>query len=262
MILFPLPAFEDNYIWIIEDKDSSNIWAVDPGSADVVLRYCNAHNKKLVGILITHHHNDHTGGVAELKKYSKCPVYGPQHLVSLVTRPMSEGDEIQIFSRKFQVIETPAHTLDHLCYFSEAEPLTQDKPVLFSGDTLFKGGCGRIMEGTPELMLIAMSKISALPDDTLIYCTHEYTLANYRFALSLEPENTDLIESNEVSKQQREDNIPTLPSKLSLEKKTNPFLRIHHPSVKNQAAQQLKEVIAKDLISTFSQVRRAKDSFS
>jgi hydroxyacylglutathione hydrolase len=259
MILFPLPAFEDNYIWIIEDKDSSDIWAVDPGSAEVVLNYCNKNAKKLVGILITHHHNDHTGGVAELKQHSKCPVYGPKNLTPLVTQPMSENDRIDIFTREFNVIETPGHTLDHLCYFSDSQ---HDKPILFSGDTLFKGGCGRIMEGTPELMLTAMTKISVLPDDTLIYCTHEYTLANYRFALSLEPENTDLIESNIASKQQRENNIPTLPSTLSLEKKTNPFLRTHNISVKTHAAQQLKEHLAQDSTSVFGQVRRAKDSFS
>ncbi|MBD5771572.1 hydroxyacylglutathione hydrolase [Marinomonas colpomeniae] len=259
MILFPLPAFEDNYIWIIEDKDSSDIWAVDPGSAEVVLNYCNENTKNLVGILITHHHNDHTGGVADLKQHSKCPVYGPKHLTSLVTQPMSEGDHLDIFSREFKVIETPGHTLDHLCYFSDSQ---HDKPILFSGDTLFKGGCGRIMEGTPELMLTAMTKISVLPDDTLIYCTHEYTLANYRFALSLEPENTDLIESNIASKQQRENNIPTLPSILSLEKKTNPFLRTHNISVKTHAAQQLKELLAQNSTAVFSQVRRAKDSFS
>ncbi|MEP0071547.1 MAG: hydroxyacylglutathione hydrolase, partial [Marinomonas sp.] len=222
MNLLPLPAFQDNYIWIIEDKDSSDIWAVDPGSADVVLTYCQREGKSLVGILITHHHNDHTGGVARLKQETDCPVYGPKHLKHLVNHPVKEDDHISIFSRTFRVIETPGHTLDHLCYFSKT-----DTPILFSGDTLFKGGCGRIMEGTPKQMLVAMEKLSALPDNTLVYCTHEYTLANYRFALSLEPDNTDLIESHLASIQLREQNKPTLPSNLSLEKKTNPFLRSH-----------------------------------
>ncbi|MEP7729461.1 hydroxyacylglutathione hydrolase [Marinomonas primoryensis] len=257
MTIFPLPAFQDNYIWIIQDKDSSQVWVVDPGSADVVLNYCNAHEKKIAGILITHHHKDHTGGVAELKHHAKCTVYGPKHLKELVTHPVSDGDTVSVFSQIFQVVATPGHTLDHLCYFSEQNP-----PVLFSGDTLFKGGCGRIMEGTHKQMLEAMTKISSLPDSTLIYCTHEYTLANYHFALSLEPKNNALIESNTASQAQRSDNQPTLPTTLSLEKKTNPFLRSHNEALKNQAAQQLNENPANNSIASFSQVRRAKDSFS
>ena len=261
MNLIPLPAFQDNYIWIIEDKDSLDIWAVDPGSADVVLTYCDEQKKNLVGILITHHHSDHTGGVAKLKQNTGCLVYGPAHLKHLITHPVKEGDQITVFSRTFDVIETPAHTLDHLCYFS-SQGSAQEAPILFSGDTLFKGGCGRLMEGTAEQMLAAMMKISALPDNTLIYCTHEYTLANYRFALSLEPENIDLISSNLESEDKRKKNEPTLPSELSLEKKTNPFLRSHNHSLKTQAAQQLKEIVATNSVDVFGQVRRAKDSFS
>jgi len=257
MTIFPLPAFQDNYIWIIQDKDSSCIWAVDPGAADVVLNYCNEYKKSLAGILITHHHKDHTGGVAKLKQQAKCPVYGPKHLKELVTYAVDDGDTVSIFSQVYHVIATPGHTLDHLCYFSE-----QDTPVLFCGDTLFKGGCGRVMEGTHEQMLKAMMKISALPDNTLIYGTHEYTLANYRFALSLEPENDELIQSNNTSQTQRLNNQPTLPTTLSLEKKTNPFLRTHYDVIKNQAAQQLNEKTATNDVTAFSQVRRAKDSFS
>ncbi|MBU1296185.1 MAG: hydroxyacylglutathione hydrolase [Gammaproteobacteria bacterium] len=257
MTIFPLPAFNDNYIWIIQDKDSSGIWAVDPGKADVVLNYCREYKKTLTGILITHHHKDHTGGVAELKQRSNCPVHGPEHLTELVTHPVDDNDQVQIFSKIFTVIATPGHTLDHLCYFSN-----QETPILFSGDTLFKGGCGRIMEGTPEQMLTAMTKISDLPDDTLIYGTHEYTLANYRFALSVEPNNKDLIESNNTCQKLRAEEKPTLPTKLSLEKKTNPFLRSHIEAIKVQAAQQLNEIPAENSIAAFSQVRRAKDSFS
>lgn len=257
MTIFPLPAFQDNYIWIIQDKDSSHIWAVDPGKADVVLKYCQENNQNLIGILITHHHKDHTGGVAELKQHAKCPVYGPEHLKDLVTHPVDDGDTVFVFSQPFSVISTPGHTLDHLCYFAG-----QGSPVLFSGDTLFKGGCGRIMEGTAEQMLTAMRKIIALPDETLIYGTHEYTLANYRFALSLEPDNMALIESNNTSKTLRLNNQPTLPTTLSLEKKTNPFLRSDLNDVKTQAAQQLNEKPAHDPVAAFSQVRRAKDSFS
>ena len=257
MTIFPLPAFQDNYIWIVQDKDSSDIWAVDPGDAEVVLDFCTQHSATLTGILITHHHKDHTGGVAVLKHHTNCPVYGPSHLKELVTRPVIDGDKVTVFSNDFQVIATPGHTLDHLCYFSEG-----DRPILFSGDTLFKGGCGRIMEGTPEQMLNAMQKIANLPDHTYIYATHEYTLANYRFALSLEPENKHLIQSNLTSHTQRTNNEPTLPTTLHLEKKTNPFLRTHIESLKNHAAQQLNEIPANDYVAAFSQVRRAKDSFS
>jgi len=257
MTILPLPAFQDNYIWIIQDKDSSQVWAVDPGSAKVVQQYCNEHQKTLVGILITHHHYDHTGGVAELKQQTHCKVYGPSHLAELVTHPVTEGDNILVFTENFRVIATPGHTLDHLCFFSQ-----QETPILFSGDTLFKGGCGRIMEGTPAQMLKAMKKISSLPDNTLIYCTHEYTLANYRFALSLDPKNKTLLESNIISQEKRSRNEPTIPTKLHLEKKTNPFLQVDNETIKNHAAQQLKENPAKDSVAAFSQVRRAKDSFS
>lgn len=136
MTIFPLPAFNDNYIWIMRDNDTSQIWAVDPGDAKVVLNYCQKDNKTLAGIIITHHHKDHTGGVAELKDTYNCPVYGPEHLSHLVTHPVKEKDQVVIFDRQFQVFETPGHTLDHLCYFS-----AQPEPILFSGDTLFRGGC-------------------------------------------------------------------------------------------------------------------------
>ncbi|NLQ16029.1 hydroxyacylglutathione hydrolase [Marinomonas sp. M1K-6] len=257
MTIFPLPAFHDNYIWIIQDKDSSDIWAIDPGDANVVLQHCHEHTKNLVGILITHHHKDHTGGVAELRQRTNCVVYGPKHLTELVTHPVNEADDVTVFSRTFSVLATPGHTLDHLCYFSPTE-----HPILFSGDTLFRGGCGRIMEGNAEQMLAAMNKIAALPDNTQIYCTHEYTLANYRFALSLEPNNDELISSQRTSQALRASNQPTVPTKLSLEKKTNPFLRTHNESLKNQAAQQLNEDPADNPTASFSQVRRAKDSFS
>ncbi|MDB4837744.1 hydroxyacylglutathione hydrolase [Marinomonas sp.] len=257
MTIYPLRAFQDNYIWIIEDKDSSNIWAVDPGSAETVLRHCQEQQKNLIGILITHHHNDHTGGVAELRNVMQCEVHGPKHLSHLITHPVLEDDTVNIFSETFHVFETPGHTLDHLCFFSQ-----QDTPILFCGDTLFKGGCGRIMEGTATQMLAAMEKIALLPDDTLIYGTHEYTLANYRFALALEPNNPDLIESNRICQQLRERNEPTLPSTLKLEKKTNPFLRTHDIELKKQAAQRLNEMLETLPAQVFSQVRRAKDSFS
>ncbi|TYL48296.1 hydroxyacylglutathione hydrolase [Marinomonas sp. IMCC 4694] len=262
MTVFPLPAFQDNYIWIIKDKDSSGIWAVDPGDANIVLNYCQEHDKHLEGILITHHHKDHTGGIAALKQQSSCAVYGPKHLTDLVTHPVDDGDRVTVYSRVFHVIATPGHTLDHLCYFNDTHPSPSSRPWLFCGDTLFRGGCGRIMEGTPELMLAAMNKIASLPDNTQIYGTHEYTLANYRFALSLEPDNTALIDAIEMCKILRANQQPTLPTELRVEKNTNPFLRTHIVALKNQAAQQLNETPANHVVAAFSQVRRAKDIFS
>ena len=257
MTLIPLAAFHDNYIWIIEDKDSSGIWAVDPGDAKVVLNFCQSQQKNLEGILITHHHKDHTGGVQKLKQTFDCQVIGPKHLSHLITRGVEQDDIIEIYGRQYRALETPAHTLDHICYFSDAET-----PILLSGDTLFKGGCGRLMEGTPEQMLNAMDRLKQLPDHTLVYCTHEYTLANYRFALSLDPENETLIAENQACQALREKQAITLPSNIALEKASNPFMRSHLNSIVMRAAKQLNETPATTSIEAFAQVRRAKDTFS
>lgn len=257
MTFTPLHAFSDNYIWIIKEKDSSQIWAVDPGDANVVIDYCDASKFHLQGILITHHHRDHTGGVNQLKEHFSCDVFGPDHLQPMVTHPLHEGDTLHVFSRVFSVFETPGHTLDHLCYFSD-----QPTPALFCGDTLFRGGCGRIMEGNAEQMLAAINKLANLPDETQIYCTHEYTLANYRFALSVDPDNQELIDAQRKCSQLRENSQVTLPSQMKLEKQTNPFLRTHFEHLVAQAAKQLKEKTASNPSDAFSQVRRAKDSFS
>ncbi|MFT2109590.1 hydroxyacylglutathione hydrolase [Marinomonas sp. 2405UD68-3] len=258
MTILPLPAFNDNYIWAILHKSNNEMWVVDPGDAKVVMDFLQQNNKKLIGILITHHHFDHTGGVKELKEYAKCPVYGPHHLTELVTHPVSNTDPISIFDRSFETIETPAHTLDHLCYFSN----THSDPMLFSGDTLFRGGCGRLMEGSAAQMLTAMNRLKALPDDTKVYCTHEYTLSNYRFALSLEPDNQVLIEADTHCQNLRKQNTPTLPSTLRLEKACNPFMRTDNRSLLARAAQQINEPISTDNSQQFAQVRRAKDAFS
>ncbi len=257
MTLIPLHAFNDNYIWIIKEKDSSQIWAIDPGDAKVVLQYCEKENFDLQGILITHHHKDHTGGVTKLKQRYQCLVYGPEHLTKLITHPMYDCDKFKLFSREFIVLATPGHTLDHLCYFSNSE-----KPLLLCGDTLFRGGCGRIMEGTPEQMLAAMTKLAQLPDETSVYCTHEYTLENYSFAEHIDKTNQKLIEARKNCEIKIKNKQVTLPSKISLEKDTNPFLRTNFFHIIENAAQQLGEPIAKDPVSSFNQVRRAKDSFN
>lgn len=257
MTILPLPAFNDNYIWVILQKSKDLVWVVDPGDANVVFDYLTQQKKKLSGILVTHHHNDHTGGVQSLKKHFNCPVYGPKQLQPLITHPVTNNDPVQIFERTFYAIETPAHTLDHICYFSD----DKNSPILFSGDTLFRGGCGRLMEGTASQMLTAMNKLKALPKTTKVYCTHEYTLSNYQFALSLEPDNITLLSAIEECKAIREQDKPTLPSRIDLELACNPFMRTDITSLVEQAAKQINEVISTDPNKRFSQVRRAKDAY-
>ncbi|MCZ2722786.1 hydroxyacylglutathione hydrolase [Marinomonas sp. 15G1-11] len=257
MTILPLPAFNDNYIWAILQKSKDLVWVVDPGDAEVVVHFLQQQQKSLAGILITHHHFDHTGGVKQLKAQFNCPVYGPHHLSPLVTHPVAEGDSVTIFERSFTVFETPAHTLDHLCYFS----MSDEEPILFSGDTLFRGGCGRLMEGNAQQMLAAMNRFKLLPDQTLVYCTHEYTLSNYQFALSVDPDNLQLIKASEQCQVTRQQGNPTLPSSIALEKACNPFMRSNQKKLVTLAARQIQEPMAIEEDKQFSQVRRAKDAY-
>lgn len=259
MTFIPLPAFNDNYIWVTQATSQQTIWAVDPGDAKVVIEYCQSQQLKLAGILVTHHHKDHTGGVAELTQRYQCPVYGPVSLApQVVTHPVQQGDEVSVADNTFLVLETPGHTLDHLCYFAESQ---DSKPLLLCGDTLFRGGCGRLFEGSPAQMLSAMTKLRSLPADTLVFGTHEYTLANYRFAAAIDPNNTKLVEAIKEAESLREEDAPTLPSTIALEIETNPFMRFDRKEVVEGAAKLLKEDMALDAVNSFAQIRRAKDGF-
>lgn len=258
ILIHPIPAFNDNYIWILTDKDSSQAWVVDPGDAKPVLEYLAHHKLNLAGILITHHHPDHTGGVLKLKKQFDCHVAGPAHLTKLIDQGLAEGDTIEVLSHQFKVIETPGHTLDHLCYFAEGN---NGAGVLFSGDTLFRGGCGRIFEGSPSQMHESLQKLASLPQDTLVYCTHEYTLANYSFALSLDENNENLQAYEQECRHLRSQNKPTVPTKISIEQEVNPFLRAHIDQVSYSAAKQLDQELSSSLSGRFAQIRQAKDSF-
>lgn len=257
-LIHPIPAFSDNYIWILTDKDSSLAWVVDPGDANPVLDYLAENQLTLAGILITHHHFDHTAGVKKLKQAFDCHVAGPSHLDKLVDQGLEDGDTISIFNYVFHVIATPGHTLDHLCYFAKNE---NKSPILFSGDTLFRGGCGRLFEGTAEQMHQSLQKLSDLPEETLVYCTHEYTLANYSFAVSLDKNNQKLQENLQKCQDLRDKNQPTLPTKISIEQEVNPFLRPHIEQISNSAARQLDQEISNSLVGRFAQIRAAKDSF-
>lgn len=227
MTLLPLPAFTDNYIWMLHNGRDALV--VDPGDAQVVLEALARHSLQLQSILVTHHHADHTGGVDALRKATGAAVYGParESIPEPLTR-VSEGDVVRTLGLEFQVLDVPGHTAGHIAFVAEPEGET---PILFSGDTLFSGGCGRLFEGTAAQMLRSLEKMTALPADTRVCCTHEYTLSNLRFAVAVEPGNADLLHYQAHCQQLRAQGEPTLPSSIELEIRINPFLRSHLPSV-------------------------------
>lgn len=214
-----IPILTDNYCYIIESGD--HLIAVDPGESAPVMRWLAG--RDLHTILLTHHHGDHIGGAAELKLQTGARIIGPaadEHRIPGMDVLATEGDIVRAGDCAFTVIATPGHTLGHICYHDAVHKL------LFSGDTLFSLGCGRLFEGTAEQMWDSLQKLAALPDDTLVYCGHEYTLANGRFALTVEPDNVDLLDRMAAVNALRGAGRPTLPVRLGLEKKSNPFLRV------------------------------------
>lgn len=221
-----LHAFDDNYIWLVGCRDRPQVAIVDPGDEQPVLDYLSRHDLVPEAILITHHHGDHTGGVSALLEHFAIPVYGPAHeRIPTLTHPLSEGDEVILHGcgLRFQVLDTPGHTRGHICYVGHG--------TLFCGDVMFAAGCGRIFEGTAEQMYQSLEKLRALPDETMVYCAHEYTEANLRFALVAEPENRDTRQRMAQVLQLRAAQQDTVPSLLGEEKRSNPFLRSHIPSL-------------------------------
>ncbi|RJG09295.1 hydroxyacylglutathione hydrolase [Pseudomonas cavernicola] len=224
-----LPAFNDNYLWLLQDTATQRCAVVDPGDAAPVLAWLTAHpGWQLSDILVTHHHFDHVGGVEQLKAATGARVLGPaRENIPARDVALHEGDRADVLGRQFQVLEVPGHTLGHIAYY-HADP---QQPWLFCGDTLFAAGCGRLFEGTPEQMYHSLSRLAALPDHTQIYCTHEYTLSNLRFAQAVEPGNPAIVQRlAEVSAWRAAGRI-SLPSNLALERATNPFLRSSVTSV-------------------------------
>jgi hydroxyacylglutathione hydrolase len=218
MNLNSIPAFQDNYIWVLS-QDDGRCLIVDPGEAAPVLRAVTENQWQPVAILLTHHHHDHVGGVKELKEhFPELVVYGPEETQDKgTTQVVKEGDKLHVLGCEFSVIFTPGHTSGHVCYFSA--------PYLFSGDTLFSGGCGRLFEGTPAQMYQSLQKLSALPDQTIVCCAHEYTLANMKFALSVLPDDPAVNDYFMEVKELRAKNQKTLPVILKNERKINVFLR-------------------------------------
>ncbi len=251
--IVPIKAFNDNYIWCL--RNGKHALVVDPGDANPVLDYLAQEELNLVAILITHHHPDHVGGNRTLLSKFNVPIYGPKkENIPGISQKLSEGDSVFIkeLEQGFKIIEIPGHTLGHIGYY--------DDSLLLCGDTLFSCGCGRLFEGTPEQMFHSLQKIANLPDHTLIFCTHEYTEANIEFALSVEPQNKELMEFKDKVLDLRSKGLPSLPVSLRQEKLTNPFLRAHLPSVAKSTLIE-KQSGRTNPIEVFTYLRKWKDSF-
>ena len=255
MYLIPIPAFTDNYLWLLHDGRRALV--VDPGDAGPVLQALAQHGLALASILVTHHHPDHTGGVAALREATGAPVYGPEtESIPEPFTPLKEGDTVQALGLNFQVMDVPGHTAGHIAFYA---PDVDGQPLLFCGDTLFSGGCGRLFEGTPAQMLASLDKLAALPGSTRVCCTHEYTLANLRFALAAEPGNAELAAYQAHCLRLREQGLPTLPSTIAQEQLINPFLRTRQASL--VAAAQRLDASAHDDIAVFAALRQWKNQF-
>jgi len=255
--IVPLPAFQDNYIWTLRRADGKTRQAavVDPGEARPVQDYLAKEGLTLAAILATHHHPDHVGGIAELVERNKVPVFGPKgEPIPALTHPVGQGDSAVIpgLDASFSVLDIPGHTRAHVAYYGLGS--------LFCGDTLFACGCGRVFEGTPAQMLESLSKLAALPDETKVYCGHEYTLANIRFARAVDPGNAVLAAREERAQRLRDAGRPTLPSTLGEERATNPFLRCAEPAVVESANKYLGARMA-DPVSVFAAIREWKNRF-
>jgi hydroxyacylglutathione hydrolase len=255
MYLIPIPAFEDNYLWLLHDGKRALV--VDPGDAGPVLRALDEHALQLESILVTHHHADHTGGVDALREATGAQVWGPA--TERIPKPYTHlggGDTAHALGLDFQVIDVPGHTAGHIAYYT---PDVNGKPLLFCGDTLFSGGCGRLFEGTPAQMLASLDKLAALPGNTVVCCTHEYTLSNLRFAMAVEPGNADLAAYQAQCMRLREQGVPTLPSSIAQELRINPFLRTRQATI--MAAARHFDASARDDTTVFAAIRQWKNQF-
>ncbi len=260
LAVLTVPAFKDNYLWLIHD--GKNAVAVDPGDATPILAALASHQLTLTGILLTHHHADHIGGVQELLSHADVPVFGPLNEdIATVTVALGEGDVLDLPGLPMQckVLDVPGHTRGHIAYYYQ--PASPSHPWLFCGDTLFAGGCGRLFEGTPAQMLTSLEKLAALPEDTQVFCAHEYTLANLAFALAAEPGNAALQTRVLAERAKRDAGLPTVPSTIGLEKASNPFLRYREPAIVDGLRIAGKLAAGATPVEAFAALRLWKNNF-
>lgn len=259
MNLVALPAFSDNYIWMLHDGRRAVV--VDPGDAAPVQAALERDGLVLAAILVTHHHPDHVGGVDALRPLLQGPVYGPaREAIPRPFTPLAGGEHVDVLGLDFEVIDVPGHTAGHIAY---AQRGVAAAPILFCGDTLFSAGCGRLFEGTPAQMADSLARLNALPGDTQVCCTHEYTLSNLRFAAAVEPGNADIADYAETCRRLREAGRPTLPSSLDLERRVNPFLRCTVPGVAAAARSHDDRhgATGRDAVATLAALREWKNHY-
>ncbi|WP_280539291.1 hydroxyacylglutathione hydrolase [Chromohalobacter sp. 11-W] len=254
LTVIPIPAFQDNYIWLLRQDASDKVAIVDPGDAQPVIEYLERENLNLVAILVTHHHHDHTGGIETLVKRYGPRVIGPDNsAIPAVEEVVGDDDECRVQGRRFEVFAVPGHTLDHIAFYAPGTP-----GLLFCGDVMFSAGCGRLFEGSPAQMQRSLERLAALPDDTMVFAGHEYTLANLRFSQAAEPDNPTRDAYLEECEKARRLERPTLPTNIGSERQINPFLRIDQPGLLSAVAEQGN---ADDASSAFATLREWKDRF-
>lgn len=258
MRLIALPAFEDNYIWALANDEGDAV-IVDPGDAAPVLA-ASAQGLWPAAVLLTHHHNDHIGGVARLReRWPTLPVFAPHdERIAVDAQRVGEGDTVELKHWRFSVMEVPGHTRSHVAYWGGGQE--PDPPLLFCGDTLFSLGCGRMFEGTAPQMLGSLDRLAALPAHTSVCCGHEYTLANAAFALAVDPANPALRRRQQEAQSMRQAGRPTLPVSLADERQTNPFLRVDSDGVRAALAHRLGRPVT-DRVEAFAELRRWKDGY-
>jgi hydroxyacylglutathione hydrolase len=253
LTIIQIPVLTDNYSYLLHDEQSGETAVVDPALAEPILAVLKQHDWQLTYILNTHHHSDHIGGNLELKRQTGCKIIASEidkHRIPAIDRCVQEGDVIQLGKHTAQVINTAGHTHGHVVYYFA------DNNALFCGDTLFVMGCGRLFEGSPAELWQSLQKLKALPVNTHVYCAHEYSENNARFALSIEPDNLAIQEKMIIIQQQRADNLPSVPSTIGEELNTNPFFRADNPELWKSIHDKTHTAV-----NVFTQLRRLKDNW-
>ena len=256
--IIPVPAFSDNYVWIVREGTLAIV--VDPGDATPVLEYLDREGASISAIFATHHHRDHVGGVAALAERFGAPVFGPaRESIPAITRGVCEDDRVEVrgVDEPFRVLDIPGHTSGHIAFVGRVD----GEPVVFCGDTLFAAGCGKLFEGTAEQMWSSLGKLAALAPDTQVFCGHEYTLANLRFAAAVEPDNTAISQRVQREQAKRDRGLPTVPSTIGDELATNPFLRAPQPPVRAAAQAHAGRELTDD-VAVFATLRAWKNGFA